>query len=207
MFLERSQDLAEQLWYALDPHQILKDRRYGEQEYHGRGQDGAVVGDLAHLSPGHVPIVELGREKGVPRNHRTGFGRGDDAEEEPAQNDEGHDEWHGSPRTGTPDATETGAHVDGPIVLASPQQYETHQAKHNDERWKEAGEKEGHRRGVGDLSDNDHEDRRRDQHSHRGAGGYHRGRISLPVTRFRKRWHQGGSECRDLGHLRSADVR
>src|SRR5215831_1127497 len=207
MILERSQYLAEQFWYALDSHQILEDRRYGEQEDYRRRQDGAVVSDLAHLRPGYVPIVELGGQKGVPRNYRTGFGCGDDAEEEPTQDDDGYNERHGCARAGTPDAAETRTHVDGPVVLASPQQYETHQAKHNDERRKEAGEKQRHGRGVGDLGDNDHEDRRRDQHSHGGSGRYHRGRIGLPIAGLRERWHQGGAQCRDLGHLRSADVR
>ena len=45
------QQLAEQLRHPTDAHQVLIDRSDREQEHHRRGEDRAVVGDLAHLAP------------------------------------------------------------------------------------------------------------------------------------------------------------
>ena len=135
MRLQRPEHLAEQLRHAADAHQVLVDRGDREQEHHRRGEDRAVVGDLAHLAPRDVAVVELGGEEGVARDHGAGLGRGDDAEDEAAEDHERHHHRHGGMQRGVAEALRGSACVStGQSFCARADVNHRHQADHDDQR-------------------------------------------------------------------------
>ena len=206
MRLERREDFPEQLRHAAHTHQILVDRSDGQQEHDDRRQDSAVIGNAAHLAPRDVPVIEFCGEESVARDDGAGLGRRDHAEDEAGQDDDRHHERHGCMQRGMAEAPEAGSRIDRPILLARADVDHGHQAQHDHDCRNEAGDKQRHGRCVGHLRNHDHEDRRWNQHPHRGACRDQRRRVA-PVVAGLGQWrHQRRAECGDLRHLGSADV-